>query len=160
MVGMETEMLMLWKSIKKSTPQIKLKLSSNVRNISLYKNIFFFIAMLMYFSCCGNLKFPLDLNGKSENWHLLLSHCRYFDSIFFFFLFLLSSPPSSVKRSVQIPHFDLLPWQLKGYNVELSFYSCSLRWAIVAHGLLVYKLDMFTKRFPTGTDQEFSCRVR
>ena len=27
------------------------------------------------------------------------------------------------KEVVQIPHFDLLPWQLKVINVELSFYS-------------------------------------
>ena len=39
------------------------------------------------------------------------------------------------KKFVQISHFDLLPWQLKGQNAELSFYSYSVRWATVAHGL-------------------------
>ena len=44
---------------------------------------------------------------------------------------------SSTKRIhfVQISRFDLLPFQLKGWNAELSFYSCSLNWAIVAMGL-------------------------
>ena len=32
--------------------------------------------------CYSNLKFPLTYNGKSENLHLLLSHCRYFDKSF------------------------------------------------------------------------------
>ena len=35
----------------------------------------------MYFGCYGNFKFPLTFNGKNENWHLLLSHCRF---LFFF----------------------------------------------------------------------------
>ena len=36
----------------------------------------------MCFRCYGNLKFPLTYNGKSENWHLLLTHCRDFDKSF------------------------------------------------------------------------------
>ena len=57
---------------------IKLKLCRNVHNISLYKKGLFLLPLLMYFRCYGNLKFPLTYNGKSENWLLLLSHCRYF----------------------------------------------------------------------------------
>ena len=53
----------------------------------------------------------------------LLSHCRYFDRTF---LYLLSNPQEH-KEIVQNPHFDLFPWQLKVYNVELSFNKCSLR---------------------------------
>ena len=30
----------------------------------------------------ATLKFPLTYNGKSGNWPLLLSHCRYFDKTF------------------------------------------------------------------------------
>ena len=44
--------------------------------------IAFLLPLLMYFRCYGNLKFPLTYNGKSENWLLLLSHCRYFDKPF------------------------------------------------------------------------------
>ena len=55
---------------------IKLKVCRDVHNISLYKNDVFLLPVLMYFRCYGNLKFPLTYNGKSENWHLLLSHCR------------------------------------------------------------------------------------
>ena len=40
--------------------------------------------------CYGNLQLPLTYNGKRENWHLLLSHCRYFDKILQ--KFSLSSP--------------------------------------------------------------------
>ena len=29
----------------------------------------FFIALLMYFGCYGNFKFPLTCNGKNENRH-------------------------------------------------------------------------------------------
>ena len=36
----------------------------------------------MNFGCHGNVKFSLTYNGKSENWDLLLSHCRYFDKNF------------------------------------------------------------------------------
>ena len=37
---------------------------------------------LLYFRYFGNFKFPLTYNGKSENWHLLLSHRRYFEKRF------------------------------------------------------------------------------
>ena len=42
----------------------------------------FLLSLLMCFRCYGNLKFPLTYNGKIENWHLLLSHRRYFDKSF------------------------------------------------------------------------------
>ena len=42
----------------------------------------------------------------------------------------------------KIIHFDLLPWQLKVQNAELSVLSCWFRWTIVAHGPLVYKNQM------------------
>ena len=35
-----------------------------------------------HFGCYSNFKFPLAYNGKNENWHLLLFHCRYFDKSF------------------------------------------------------------------------------
>ena len=77
----------LWKNIKKSTSQklflgIKLKLCRIVSNNCLYKKLFL-LPLLKHFGCYGNLKFPLTCNGKSENWDLLLSHCRYFDESFF-----------------------------------------------------------------------------
>ena len=55
---------------------MKLKLCRNIHNISLYKN-YVLLLLLIYFGCYGNFKFPLTCNGKNENWHLLLSHCRY-----------------------------------------------------------------------------------
>ena len=42
----------------------------------------FLLPLLMCFCCYGNLKFPLACSGKNENWHLLLSHCRYFGKSF------------------------------------------------------------------------------
>ena len=60
---------------------IKLKLCRNVHNISLYKNGVF-IAVAYVLSFLWQLKFPLAYNGKSENWLLLLSHCRYFDKFY------------------------------------------------------------------------------
>ena len=68
---------------KKKIISIKLKLCRNVHNISLYKNNDFIavahvLPLLWQLSC----KFPLTYNGKSENWHLLISHCRYFDKSF------------------------------------------------------------------------------
>ena len=39
----------------------------------------FLLPLLMRLRCYGNLKFSLIYNGKSENWPLLLCHCRYFD---------------------------------------------------------------------------------
>ena len=56
-----------------------------------------------------NLNFPLTYNGKSENGHLLLSHCRYFDKSFTE-MFL----EYSFTNFVQIGEFDWLPWQPKG----------------------------------------------
>ena len=56
---------------------IKLKLCRTVHNISLY-NCVILLPLLMYFCCYDNLKCPLAYNGKSENWHLLLFHCKYF----------------------------------------------------------------------------------
>ena len=60
---------------------IKLKLCINVHNINFYNN-YVLLQLLMYFRYCGNLKFSLTCNGKSENWHLLLSHCRDFHERF------------------------------------------------------------------------------
>ena len=35
------------------------------------------------YGCYGNFLLLLTYNGKKkENWHLLLSHCRYFDKSF------------------------------------------------------------------------------
>ena len=42
----------------------------------------FLLPLLMHFGCYGNLNFPLTYDGKSENWDLLLSHCKYFDKSF------------------------------------------------------------------------------
>ena len=62
---------------------MKPKLCRNVHNISLYKSgISWYEIKLLCFHCYVNLNFPLTYNGKSENWPLLLSHCRYFDKSF------------------------------------------------------------------------------
>ena len=49
---------------------------------------------------------------KNENWLILLSHCRYFDRTFLD-TFVEQSSINHI-RFIQIPHFDLLLWQLKG----------------------------------------------
>ena len=61
----------------------------------------------MCFHCCGNLKFPLTYNEKSgrRSSNLTAGTCILTEH---FYKCLLSS-----KEVVQIPHFDLLPWQLK-----------------------------------------------
>ena len=61
---------------------MKLKLSRNVHNNSLYKKVSFLLLLLMCFHCYDNLKFPLTYNGKSKSRPLLLTHCRYFDKSF------------------------------------------------------------------------------
>ena len=129
---MATERINLWKNIRKSEAirGMKLKLCRNVLNISLYKMFFCF-----FYCRCSMLSllwFPLTYNEKSESRSLLLSHCRYMYFVFWqcFYKCLLSS-----KKVVQFLKFDLLPWQLKVQNVELSFYSCSVRWALWPIGL-------------------------
>ena len=37
--------------------------------------------IIMFLLQLDRIKFPLTYIGKSENWHLLLSHCRYFDKV-------------------------------------------------------------------------------
>ena len=65
----------------------------------------------MNFGCYGNFKFPLSYNGKSENWDLLLSHCKYFDKSFTeMFVEWLSTKHIILDQTSQ---FDLLPWQPK-----------------------------------------------
>ena len=71
------------KNIKKSTPQ-KLFGGKSLHFAELFvaiasTKILFLLPLLKHFGCFGNLKFPLIYNGKSENWDLLLSQCRYFD---------------------------------------------------------------------------------
>ena len=44
------------------------------------------------FDCYGNLYLSLTYNGKSENWHILSSHCKYFDKNFYRLKCSLSSP--------------------------------------------------------------------
>ena len=61
----------------------------------------------MYFYCCclctlvcyGNLKFPLTCNGENENWHLLLSYCRYFGKTFQKYLFSGPLPNPTISYS-------------------------------------------------------------
>ena len=54
---------------------------------------------------------PLTYNGKSENWPLLLSHCRYFEKNFTEVFLELSSAKHII--FVKISEFDWLPWQQK-----------------------------------------------
>ena len=63
----------------------------------------------MYFRCYGNLKFLLTYNGKSETWHLVLFHCRYFDKLFSEMFI----EWSSTKRIILVltSKFDWLSWQ-------------------------------------------------
>ena len=79
--------------------------------------------LLLCFHCYGNLKLPLNYNGKSENWPLLLSHCKYCDKSFTeMFSFFFSIVAIATER--------LKCWQ--------SFFSCLLKWTSVAYGPLVF----------------------
>ena len=83
LVTMATKRQNLRKNIQKINSSeavwgIKLKRCRIICNTNLFKKIVF-IAVFKHFGRYGNLKFPLTYNGKSENWDLLLSHCRYFD---------------------------------------------------------------------------------
>ena len=111
--------------------RMNLKLCRNVHNISLYKNCFL-LPLLMLFRCYGNLKFPLTYNEKSESRSLFLSHGRYSDRTIFYKCLLNSLPPGIKK----LYNFLILicchgSWKSK----MLSFYSCSLRWALWPMGL-------------------------
>ena len=90
---------------------IKQKLCRMVSNISLYKRVVLLFPLLRHFGCYGNLKFSLTYNGKSENWHLLLSHCRYFDKSFAE----MFAEWSSTKHIIldQTSQFEWLPRQRK-----------------------------------------------
>ena len=55
-------------------------------------------------SCHGNLNVPQTYNGKSENWHLLLSQYRYFDRSFKE-MFLVQS---STKHHFSPKHLNLI----------------------------------------------------
>ena len=97
------------KKKKKSTPQKlcwrdKLKLCRTVSKISHYKTVFL-LPLLKHFGCYGNLNFPLTYKRKSENWDVVLSHCRYFDKNYFI---TLSAYHFSPNLSIW-----LLPWQPK-----------------------------------------------
>ena len=70
-----------------------MKLRIIVHIISLHKNIVL-LSFLKCFRCYYNLKLPLTHNGKLENWHLLLSHCGYFDNSFLSEIFLSSPLPN------------------------------------------------------------------
>ena len=75
-------------------------------------NIMVLLPLLMYFRCNGNLKFLLlTSNEKSENWLLLLFHCRYFDKS----SSEMSIEGSSTEHITFVPTclFDWLSWQLK-----------------------------------------------
>ena len=86
---------------------IKLKLCRIVSNSSLYKNFVFFIAIAQALW----LLFLLTYSGKSENWDLLLSHCRYFDKSFAEMFVEWSSTKQIILD--QTSQFDWLPWQPK-----------------------------------------------
>ena len=62
--------------------RIKLKLCRIVSNISLYKKILCLLPLLKYIGCYSSLKVSIDLQWETENWDLLLSHCRYIDKSF------------------------------------------------------------------------------
>ena len=78
----------------------------------------FFIAVANVLSLLWQHKVFIDLQleGKSENWHLLLFHCRYFDKCFSE----LFIEWSSTKHYALVlnSQFDWLSWQLKGKVCE------------------------------------------
>ena len=58
----------------------------------------------------------MTYNGKSKNWYLLLSHCRYFDKSFAEMVVECFSTRLAIL--VQTTQFDWLPRQPKGYIYE------------------------------------------
>ena len=64
----------------RSHNRIKLKLSRNGHNIGLYnKRIFYFVVHVH--SLLRQLKISMTYDGKSENWRLLLAHCRFYRNV-------------------------------------------------------------------------------
>ena len=59
---------------------MKLNLCIHVHDISLYLNYVFYCLCLCAFVAVAT-KFPLTYKGKSGNWHLFMSFCRYFDKV-------------------------------------------------------------------------------
>ena len=117
LVAMATERINSQKIKKKSSPQkSKGGWSWNFAEMFITlasTKIVFLLPLLICFHFYGNWKFPLTYNEKSESRSLLLSHCRYFDRTFFINVCWVAS--TKHKEVVQIPHFDLLPWQLKDW---------------------------------------------
>ena len=70
----------------------------------------FFIAVAHVLLFLWQLK-SFHCNGKSENWHLLLFHCRYFDKSFSEMFIEWSSTKHTIL--VLTSQFDWLSWQLK-----------------------------------------------
>ena len=104
----------LRKNITKSTPQ-KLCHVCGEQNwnfaelfltLASIKKHCFLLPLLKHFGFYGN---PLTYKGKTENWDLLLSHCRYFDKGFTeMFVEWFSSKHIMLVQTLQ---FDWLPWQ-------------------------------------------------
>ena len=83
----------------------------NMISISLCENMIFIAVAFKYFACYGRqLKVSIDLHsGKNENWHLFLSHCRYFDKSFSEMFVEWASTKHIL--FVQTSQFNWLSWQ-------------------------------------------------
>ena len=95
-----------------------------VYNISLYKNIAFYCRCFSTLVAMATLNFHRPINGKNENWHLLLFHCRYFDERFLEMFVEWSSTKHT--HFVQTFQFDWLSWQPKG-SIAKNFKINSLQ---------------------------------
>ena len=104
----------------------------------------FLLLLLMYFSCYGNIKFSLTYNGKSENWHLLPFHCRYFDKSYSEMFIEWSSTKHIIWDLTS--QFDWLSWQLKGCEKYSKVDSEAILWVKLklcrnVHSISLYDLD-------------------
>ena len=91
----------------------------------------------------------LTYNGKNENRHLLLSHCRYFGKSFTEMFLKQSSTKHII--FVDTSHFDWLSWQPKGWNCKKyskinsskAIWGIKLKLCRIVHNISLYENIIF-----------------
>ena len=94
---------------------IKLNLCRNVLSFSLHKNLIL-VEVAQAHWILWQLKLPIYYNGKDEYWHLLLTHCRYFDKEFYQ-ICLLSGPYSNIESVSKLLN-SLVAMAIKRLNIR------------------------------------------
>ena len=139
LVSMASEMLNLRKKYLKNQ-----LLRSYKRYKAEFADLFIILASVrssFYCRCLSTLVVMATVSvhmlvmGKWKLAFLAISLEIFWWKCCFFFINVYWDVPIKHKDVVHIPYFDVLPWHLKVWNVELSFCSCSLRWALWPMGL-------------------------